>query len=190
MSKLRKSPKEFLVLLLWTFNMCQSSVLQTPETAMRHWIEKKGIHLFFFESKVWKRLEIKYFFSTWHTCPIPPSVENFSLPALYPPHYKWFSSLPYSPLCRKVFAIYISIKLTLYTDSFTHYPHLKIIHGFLIISPTIIIDIPPSTFLSSEKFAIIPIHLPVLKILIDTLSSVQIPYLKIYLNPCQYPPAI
>ena len=81
--------------------------------------KKKGFIFFFFESKVWKRLEIKYFFSTWHTCPIPPSVENFSLPALYPPQYKSFSSLPYSPLCRKVFATYISIKLTLYTDSFT-----------------------------------------------------------------------
>ena len=39
-------------------------------------------------------------------CPILPSVENFSLPALYCPHHKCFSSLPYSPLCRKVFAPY------------------------------------------------------------------------------------
>ena len=144
---------------------------------------KKRDSSFFFRVQSLKTLRDKILFFYMAYMSYSPSVENFSLPALYPPHYKWFSSLPYSPLCRKVFAIYISIKLTLYTDSPdpTHYPHLKFIHGSLIISPTIIIDIPSSVFPPSEKFAIIP----VLKVFIDTLS--KSPIWKFIFNPCPYP---
>ena len=51
----------------------------------------------------------------------------------------------------------------------------------------LIIDIPPSAFPPSKNFAIIPIHVPLLKNFIDTLS--KSPIWKFILHPCPYPPA-
>ena len=51
----------------------------------------------------------------------------------------------------------------------------------------LIIDILPSAFPPSKIFAIIPIHVPLLKIFIDTLS--KSPIWKFILHPCPYPPA-
>ena len=51
----------------------------------------------------------------------------------------------------------------------------------------LITDIPPSAFPPSKNFAIIPIHVPLLKNFIDTLS--KSPIWKFILHPCPYPPA-
>ena len=107
--------------------------------------------------KFWVPWPIPPHWKKFSPCPILPSVEKVSLPTLYPPHHKSFSSLPYSPLCRGLL---------------NHIPYHNYWHSSQCIS-------------NSEKFAIIPIYLPVLKIFIDTLS--KSPIWKFILIPCPVP---